>query len=653
MSVIDNAWNQMLEIAKSQQQEYHELLCDWTKYLKHEYKYLRQNIGFAIFGPPTVNENANVILKDDEISSDSDLINIFRYSSDAEKLIDIIFEKVCEFGEGCIGKDSIYYGLIYNITFRIKDSSSSESGSKENKKEEKDEESEIRLMSMPIFKIRRPENETWYIDTSGRVYKKWTDYKENNTLPQCTMVLPKNGFYEPDPDWESTEEYSVVFLEVLDSPACGTIATVCRGIDIASNVVGAVGVGLCVATFFTPLAPIAIGATAATGINGVWSIGRSVHNLVDRSCHEESISITDRNALGSWLAIGGCTLGMVASGGNVLLTRVAQGGGTVGTATRVAYNALILSNLGINSIGIAYQAYCLYEKYNQEGKVHIVDVAFLATHILFLGNAVMNLQFAGEIIESTQGRILDDYRATLRSKNMRKKFNRAKRNAAQNNPDKISENAEVIRYINKKVDLGVKLNAGNISTQESNVFFENGKLIINGIALMDPMKFVDILINFDSNSSNRRNSEGNNDSGSAASKLKDLLLSLLKDLFKDDKKSKHVPDAAEFNNTIEDMKNMKNALSIFVLVFKIASRLITEDSSCSEYLAEAVEFIWRYAKESLRQSTLKTCCLNNAQIEKCLNQIITALFEYMDAMVKELLPAFEKYISKCLGKKFA
>jgi hypothetical protein len=83
---------------------------------------------------------------------------------------------------------------------------------------------------IPIFKIRKQKSnvqndlikaeadyETWYIDISSRVYKSWKDYIEKNTLPKCTMVFPKDGFYDADPSYPVTEDYSTVCLEIIDS----------------------------------------------------------------------------------------------------------------------------------------------------------------------------------------------------------------------------------------------------------------------------------------------------------------------------------------------------------------------------------------------------------------------------------------------------
>ncbi|XP_076749571.1 uncharacterized protein LOC143422654 [Xylocopa sonorina] len=650
---LDKAWDKFVNIAKAHQQENYELSAEWTKYFEHEYKYLKQNIGYAIFGPPTENvENAVGMSKEVDAINNNDITTAISYKSIAQESINIVYNKILEFGKNCIEESCIYYGLIYNVTFCTKSQLTEIIQSDSAKKNE-----EIQLFPMPIFKIRRPrkakDGEIWYIDICGRIYKNWTNYLETNTLPKCTMVFPKDGLYQPDPSCETTEEHSTVWLEVLESPACCTASIVLGGADTASTVVGALGLGLGIASMFTPLAPVAVGAAVASTVSGVWTIGRSTHTLIDKSSHEESL--LDRNAFPAWLAIGGSTIGIAASGGSALLTTFTKSGGTVGTVAKVTYNSLVIGNVGINGVGITYQLYSMYEKYRDQGEIQPLDVVFLGAHILFFGNAVINLQFAGEIIETTQGKVLDDYKATIRSKHLRRQFNRAKRNAAANNADKISENAEVIRYINKKLDLRAKNlnNTQNLETNKTNIstpLYKNDTLKINGISLINPMKFVRILLEFDKshfhgNNSERTTSYGteNGDATDMFFKLKDLLLTLLTKLFSDNDNRNVHTEVTKFYGTLDDMKYIENALKILPIILKIANA-VADKSLRSEYLHNALHFTWNYIKESLKQICSDAFCISDKKVQNELNKIILGLTNYVDDVVKELLPAFTKYI---------
>ncbi|XP_033301916.1 uncharacterized protein LOC117206558 [Bombus bifarius] len=648
MSSMDPVWDEMLGIAKVQQQEYYELLAEWTLYEEDEYKYLRQNIGFAIYGPASEDETADVVLYNkDKVTNNYDLVETFYYSEKAKKTIDIIYDKILQFGEENIktgteeksNTKGVYYGVIFNVIFHPKNNSVNVPTLKE--------ENEINIHLTPIFKIKYSQckkQQIWYIDMNGRIYKSWTDYKDNNTLPPCTMVLPKDGFYQPDTTYEITEKYSTVWLEIVESPACKPINTFLNVADTASSVISAAGVVLGVASLFTPIGPVVLGATACSGVTGAWTVSRSVKRLVNRRSHEETINpLKDKDAFSSWLGITGSTIGIAALGGSFAITKLVQNGSNIGTATRLAYNTLVLSNLGINGFGVGYQAYCIYNRYQEDGTVHFSDVVSLTAHILFFGNAILNTQFAAELIESTQGNILDNYRSTLRSKNLRRKFNRAKRTAAANNTDKIFENAEVIRYINNKQQLQLENNLGAIPTQMPTISLQNNELIICGIHLLDPMKFVDILFAHDKKENEYSFNKENSNAQDKLPQLKDLLLSLLKDAFLNNGNGIKY-DINQFIEILNDIRYMKNASCFLLIIFEISLALITKSSFNSEYLHKAVHFVWNYIKENFRY--LDTSSINDEQMQKLLNKIIAALFEYMVVTVKELLPAFAKYMEK-------
>ncbi|XP_012147291.2 uncharacterized protein LOC100877667 [Megachile rotundata] len=469
-----------LKCAKLQQQEYYELLPEYTKYEKREYKYLKQNIGFALFGPPS-EITGDKDLVDDSAETD-DILNKLRYKPMLQTVIDKIFDQVRKNGEGAVEKECIYFGIIFNITFSTKNNSTENISPSAIENEVDDNEKlKIDIQSTPIFKIKRiivnKDSKTyknkscaceeWYIDAWARLYTSWAYYKETNVLHPCTMVIPKDGFYQPDPLCEMTEEYSTVWLEVLESPANSTAATVVNYADKAATVVGAASLALGVAAMFTPAAPLVVGAVVTSTVSGVWSTGRAVQNLADRSKHNQSISITEREALGPWLSIAGGVLGATAARGNMMFVKAIQNGSHINSFMKFAYNTVLVSNLGVNGCGVAYNAYCMYEKYQQGDEITMYDLLSFGTHVLFFSSAVMKFQFAGDLIESTQGKILDEYRASLRSKRLRTAFNRAKRNAAANTSDVTAQNAEVIRYINKKAELQLQNNSQNNSNNSS------------------------------------------------------------------------------------------------------------------------------------------------------------------------------------------
>lgn len=277
---------EMKNLAIEQQQCFYELLPECIEYQFNEHKFLRQNIGYAIYGLPEywLSDYMSNKKLENITDIDADIADTIKYDEKAKKVIDIIYNKICECTIGTNKTRPIYFGIIYNVIFapkmninlkekkEVKEKINKETKIKETVKEE---EKEPTISSIPIFTIRRniskkfdtsksskienkADYEIWYIDTCGRVYKSWIDYVENNNLPKCTMILPKDGFYQADISYPITEDYSTVWLEITESPACKWTSIICNRVDVVSGIAGLSTVGLGVASLFTPLAPITI-----------------------------------------------------------------------------------------------------------------------------------------------------------------------------------------------------------------------------------------------------------------------------------------------------------------------------------------------------------------------------------------------------------
>ncbi|XP_014472060.1 PREDICTED: uncharacterized protein LOC106743067 [Dinoponera quadriceps] len=685
--VPDQNFEDMKSLAIEQQQCFYEHLCDCMKYQFDEHKYLKQNIGYACYGPPN-NENtdaieSNVHYNTENQNEDADITDTVDYNDKAKAVIDKIYHKICEYTIGTNCNEPIYFTIIYNVVVCSKPKKSKE---EIDETEERDDKGFV-VIPIPIFKIWRKkeikgtekkakkekeaakkllktdeEYEIWYIDTTGRIYKDWADYKTNNNLFECTMVLPKDGLYQPDPSCPITEDYSTVWLEIMDSPACSLASQICSGVDIASAITGTGAAVLGVASLFTPLAPVvAVTGLVATGTTAVWAMARGTQQLIDRSTHEESINPLDRDAFPQWLTITGSVFGLGAIGGAAAISTAVSRGMTVNTAARLAFNTVQGSNLFLNGVGIVYQGYCMVDRYNTDETISWFDAVSMATHLMFFAGTVVNIQFAGDIIESNQNRIIDDYRDTLRSKNLRKKFNRIKRRATANNSCKMSENAEVIRYIKNRIQLlssdpnastSVVDNRSSINPMTENVkpniiirTIENGILVINGIALLDAVEFVMQLIRTgiptDSNEDNRSDLESyESDLGTAQ------LCSLLDRLL-----STHNLNISDFGPVnmsellplLREMHSLNVDGDLLQKIFSIAMKLIRLSRSPKEFLFKTMRLIWLYCKTNLRQWGITTC-LRRQSIAgfKILRMIITALFE--SDRLDNLYIAFEKWM---------
>lgn len=98
------------------------------------------------------------------------------------------------------------------------------------------------------------------------------------------MLLPLNGRYEFDKNGN-------VLLEPKKlSPACDLDAKILFGADIAGMVGGIASASIFGAAMIPALTVPPVALLVGTGIGvtvGVYTIGRSIYNLVDRGLHKE------------------------------------------------------------------------------------------------------------------------------------------------------------------------------------------------------------------------------------------------------------------------------------------------------------------------------------------------------------------------------
>lgn len=416
---------------------------------------------------------------------------------------------------------------------------------------------------------------------------------------------------------------------------------------------------------FRSIFVIDIGAVTG-GASALWAMARGTHQLVDRSIHEESINPLDPEAFPQWLTITGSAFGLGAMGGTAVISTAVSRGMTVNTAARIAFNTVQGGNLFFNGVGIIYQGYCMVDKYRTDQTVDYFDVLSLATHLMFFAGTVVKIQFAGDIIRSNQGKILDDYRDNLRNKRLRNKYNRIKRRAAANNTCKMSENAEIIRYINHRNQL-ISSNAPSTSTTVNKMAdssklsgikwtTEDGILKINGVKLLEPSIFVLRLIQ--SGIPTDLNEDNTSDSQDYASDLRiTTLWSVLDTLLSQYKlctnnrgiNTSETINTSEFIPLLREMDSLNMDQNLLEKLFNIAIRLIQHSGlHLNRFLLKAMRFIWLYCKRNLQQWGITTCLrMRSISGFNILRMIITALFEAGN--IDALYLAFEKYVMNFLN----
>lgn len=368
--------------------------------------------------------------------------------------------------------------------------------------------------------------------------------------------------------------------------------------------------------------------------------------MADRKIHEESIHVLNKEAFGQWLGIVGTAFGLGATGGTVAISAAAARGMTINTIAIKMFNVVQGGNIVVNGIGVAYQGYCIIEKYRR-GESCKAEALNFVLHVMFFAGSVVKVQFANDIIKNTQGKVISDYKESLSKKRLRNKFNRVVRKAAANNTCKISENAEVLQYINHRQQLQTAefqpvsgKNKTNSISRNIVWSFDQGKLKINGIILLDPIQFVIRLIKSGelikvdkSNSSNLQYDD------SVADKLMQVLCNLFIKYYENH--PKNMPILPDFEPLIKQMSSMRINEEYFKKLFLIAESLIRRSNSKEEFLLKALVFIWQYCQANLKEWGINSLLrMQSDSGSKILQKIIVVIFEALDMVLNNLCNAF-------------
>jgi hypothetical protein len=166
----------------------------------------------------------------------------------------------------------------------------------------------FKLQTTIPFGLVKIDTKYVFIDASARVYSSWRDFKKNNKLPECQVAYPMDGEFKVDKN-------NKILVEFAESPACSVGKKIVKGTDTVAGVVGFATTGIALAGLFCPLtAPVSLGCLIAGGATGIYGAARSTAELVDRSTHEESISLADAEARLHWLSIATAPLVIAGSG---------------------------------------------------------------------------------------------------------------------------------------------------------------------------------------------------------------------------------------------------------------------------------------------------------------------------------------------------
>ncbi|KAJ8728167.1 hypothetical protein PYW08_016552 [Mythimna loreyi] len=484
--------NQRLDMTAVEiQQEYYETVgdADWELYEKKDRRYLLQKIAVALCGPPSKAGNLMDCVKGNdtqlklegyEARDEDTCMKVFekileqaKYSHNGENLIISVLRVVCVIPKREIGFFEKTPG-DYWLDLHTKKGDS------------------VHCLVFHVFSIRKcismnPKVKgcKLFIDHDARVYETWIDYLTENKLPKCVMVVPKNGEYTGT--LGKSGEMPAVNLTVTASPELGPGAQVLNAVD---NISTAANVGALVAVvgsiFATPVvAPVLIGtAVGVATVSGVYSIGRSIGNLVDRAQHEQSIGFESMEARSSWINIMVSTVGLSFTTAGKLLTWAATSGRNV-KILMSALDFLKFTNLATGFIGVANGLGDMIYKYVKFGETPTATEVFqFTTSALFLGIGVMSNQTAQEIVKDAQANKINEFRDSLSSNNKRRIFDKvtAETRRVKGTIDGNTDVIKALKKIENKDEFFGKLKNLNKSFNKNKVRISlspEGKVLIN------------------------------------------------------------------------------------------------------------------------------------------------------------------------------
>uniref|UniRef100_A0A6P4F5J1 Uncharacterized protein LOC108048279 n=1 Tax=Drosophila rhopaloa TaxID=1041015 RepID=A0A6P4F5J1_DRORH len=256
-----------------------------------------------------------------------------------------------------------------------------------------------------------------FVDETGRVYQNWEQYVATNKLPAGVMVAPERGIYRMVKDQVRLEKYV--------TPAGTTSSQVLGYMDTGAAVGGFAAAAVPIAALLT--LPVSGPLMAVAGVVGLASAGyataRSSVKLVDRSQHEQSINVTDREARGHWLGVVAGAVGLGAAGATSALTAATNAGREVGAITQLTVNGMNISSIVVSGTGVANGVLDLILKVQDGDDITGIDVLQLSASLVLFTHSVYNFKLASTIINETANSNIAGFRKTL-SHRLRRTFDK-------------------------------------------------------------------------------------------------------------------------------------------------------------------------------------------------------------------------------------
>uniref|UniRef100_A0A1B0FKJ6 DUF4781 domain-containing protein n=1 Tax=Glossina morsitans morsitans TaxID=37546 RepID=A0A1B0FKJ6_GLOMM len=254
-----------------------------------------------------------------------------------------------------------------------------------------------------------------YVDEEGRVYQNWQSYVNENVLPPGCMVTPHCGVY----NFENGQVVLARYTTPNGTPEA-------KFLQKTQNRLSAVGFGAAyvpiIGMLFPIAAPVAAASTLIAVATGTMSAVFSAKNLKDRSDHQQSIDITDRDARGSWLGVACGVVGPTSLGAIKYMTRMATAGKAT-TGLEFFVNSMNITSIVLSGSGLGVGILDLILKCDDGDDVSTLDVMQLADSLVLFTHSVYNFQMASSIVDNALNSHIKKYSDAL-SNRQSKMFNK-------------------------------------------------------------------------------------------------------------------------------------------------------------------------------------------------------------------------------------
>jgi len=310
--------------------------------------------------------------------------------------------------------------------------------------------------SLPVFSVyvgkgSRGQDLRKFVDTHGRTYQDWEDWKKNNCLPKLQYAYPKFGYFtcSPDGSYEFDAEKDPI-IEYGLSPQSSIGSEILTATDIATSVVS-IGSGVIgIAALFTPLAPVVVTAAAIAGTSSaVYGAGRGISTLVDKGTHGQSLG--DLESLTIWFGLAATPFHFVSSAVNGTLAIGAQQGRIFSNSMRMFATVVNFTTLGLDSVLFGFGLANLINKaVNKE--LTTLDVLQFSISTFFFTNTLIQPKLASSVIRRAQQMHFDKVASSMSDKSTKQAFEKF---LEQNKSGgTITERSKIVRTINRMDDPG-------------------------------------------------------------------------------------------------------------------------------------------------------------------------------------------------------